>query len=372
MAEVETNQKGSPPPVAEAAENVWTYRGYRIKPGEFNTAMVHFYRGEISRSNVWRSRLDSTTNWAVVTTAAVLTFTFSSVNNPHVVILLSLLLIWLFLMIEARRYRYYELWTLRVRLMETDFFAAMLSPPFAPHQEWATRLVDSLIDPEFPITLREAVGRRLRRNYIWIFMILGLAWVLKVSLHPSPAYSLQSFLNHAQIGFVSGYTVVWVMLCFFIGIILIALLTASMRASAGEVLPQFEALAISGDLLQNLANAASQVLPEEIPFIHRREHLALIITEKPEEVSQQLLSILKRGVTALQGMGMYSRRSRSVLLCAIAPAEISQLKSLVYTVDEQAFVVVNPTEEIWGPGFSQLQPRWRQGVSMKKDKKSVG
>ncbi len=367
MAEPETAREGGtePPPPGDIPDSVWTYRGYRMKTGEFNTAMVHFYRGEVTRSNIWRSRLDSTTNWAVVTTGAVLTFAFGSTSNSHVVILISFLLVWLFLMIETRRYRYYELWTLRVRLMETDFFAAMLAPPFAPHQEWATRLADSLLNPEFPITFQEALGRRLRRNYIWLFSILGLAWVLKLMLHPSPAYSTQAFINHAAIGYIPGETVVLGVALFFVGTILLALLTSSLRDSAGEVLPHFEALELSGSLLQNLASAASQVLPEEMPFMHRRDHLAIIITDKSEEVSQQLMSFFKRGVTAVQGTGMYTHQPRTVLLCAIAPAEISRLKSLVYSVDEHAFVVVNTTEEVWGTGFSQLQPRWRQKSSPK-------
>src|SRR5262245_37214895 len=36
----------------------------KLQPAEFNTALVHFYRGEVQRSNVWRTRLDTTTNWA--------------------------------------------------------------------------------------------------------------------------------------------------------------------------------------------------------------------------------------------------------------------------------------------------------------------
>ena len=215
----------TPPPSGDGAENVWTYRGYRIRPGEFNTAMVHLYRGEITRSNVWRTRLDSTTNWAVVTTGAVLTFAFGSVGNSHVVILMSFLLVGLFLVIEARRYRYYELWALRVRLMETDFFAAMFNPPFGPHREWAARLVDSLIDPEFPITYLEALGRRLRRNYIWLFFILGMAWSVKLLIHPIPAYSLQSFLDHATIGLVAGQTVALSVVTFLGVFVLLSIFT---------------------------------------------------------------------------------------------------------------------------------------------------
>src|SRR4028118_783619 len=75
-----------------------------LTPSAFNTALVHLYRGEVSRANTWRARLDGTTNWAVLTTGATLSFAFSSRDNTHVMILLNSLLIGFFLFIEARRY----------------------------------------------------------------------------------------------------------------------------------------------------------------------------------------------------------------------------------------------------------------------------
>jgi len=80
----------------------------RMTPAEFNTAMIHFYRGEVQRSNTWRNRLDTTTNWAVITAGATLSFVFSSPNNPHFVIPINSILVAIFLLMEARRYRYYE------------------------------------------------------------------------------------------------------------------------------------------------------------------------------------------------------------------------------------------------------------------------
>src|SRR5262245_11396761 len=41
-------------------------------------ALAHLYRGEVYRSTAWRTRLDSTTNWAVITTGIALSATFSS------------------------------------------------------------------------------------------------------------------------------------------------------------------------------------------------------------------------------------------------------------------------------------------------------
>ena len=159
----------------------------KLLPAEFNMAMVHFYRGEMQRSNVWRGRLDATTNWAVITAGATLSFVFSSPDNPHFAIPINSILVSIFLFMEARRYRYYEVWANRVRVLETGYFAPMLSHrTIPPDKEWAEHISADLISPHFTISEWEAVGRRLRANYLWIFILLALSWTLKIYIHPSP------------------------------------------------------------------------------------------------------------------------------------------------------------------------------------------
>jgi uncharacterized membrane protein len=89
-------------------------------------ALAHLYRGEIYRSTVWRTRLDSTTNWAVVTTGIALSATFSSAEASPLPMVLVGLIVTVFLMFEARRYRYFNVWRARARLLETDFYAPMI------------------------------------------------------------------------------------------------------------------------------------------------------------------------------------------------------------------------------------------------------
>src|SRR5689334_17632297 len=152
-----------------------------LTPTEFNTAMVHLYRGEVGRANTWRTRLDGTTNWAVLTTGATLSFAFSSAENTHIMILVNSLLIMYFLYIEARRYRFYDLWRSRIRLMETEFFAEMLTPTTESDvNRWRELLARDLHRPHFTISIWQALGRRLRRNYLWIFAVLVLSWLVKV------------------------------------------------------------------------------------------------------------------------------------------------------------------------------------------------
>ena len=128
------NHAANPPPAAApgASEPVWTFRGYQMRPAEFNTAMVHYYRAEVQRANAWRTRLDTTTNWAVVTTGAGISFALSSPTNHFAVIILNTILVTIFLWMESRRYRYYELWSHRSRLMETELKASHAAALIVP------------------------------------------------------------------------------------------------------------------------------------------------------------------------------------------------------------------------------------------------
>lgn len=229
------------PPVSERAGHTPTAQMRRMAPAEFNTAIVHFYRGEVQRSNTWRNRLDTTTNWAVLTAGATLSFVFSSQSNPHFVIPINSILVAIFLLMEARRYRYYEIWSSRVRVIETGYFAQMLAPESVPLDEgWAEHLAADLITPHFTITEWEAVGRRLRRNYLWIFALLALSWNLKVYLHPLPARDFNAFIDRATVGIVPGWLVFVVGVIFNAAIAIFAIGTVRLREATGEVLPQHQ------------------------------------------------------------------------------------------------------------------------------------
>ena len=341
-----------PPPQSEP---VWRFRGYQLRPSEFTTAMVHLYRGELQRATAWRSRLDNTTNWAVVTTGAALSFTLSDPNHHYGIIILDTLLVTLFLSIEARRYRYYELWSHRVRLMETDFFASMLVPPFGPNPEWAENLAASLLHPEFPISNWEAFGRRFRRNYVWIFVIMGLAWALKGYLHPTVAKTWAEFLDHSTLGPIPGWMMLTLGLLYNGALFIIGFGTAGLTQASGEVLPKFGEFPVLSSIWQAMeTHEGGQTTPREklSSFGKRRQQLlALIISNKPEAVADRILNDLGRGVTSLSGRGMYTHQDRQVLMVAITVTEMSHLKALVSAEDPNAFMIVSPASEVLGRGF---------------------
>ncbi len=219
----------------------------KLLPAEFNMAMAHFYRGEIQRSNVWRSRLDATTNWAVITAGATLSFVFSSPDNPHFAIPINTLLVSIFLFMEARRYRYYEVWANRVRVLETGYYAPMLSHrTMPPDKEWAEHIAADLISPHFTISEWEAVGRRLRSNYLWIFVLLSLSWTLKIYIHPSPIPLASDadykafwglFMQRATVGLAPGWLVITFGVIFNAIIFFVAFSTLKLKNASSEVLP---------------------------------------------------------------------------------------------------------------------------------------
>ncbi|MCI0520222.1 MAG: DUF2270 domain-containing protein [Chloroflexi bacterium] len=354
-AEPPANPQPSQPPPAQETEAVWTYRGYKLRPSDFTTAMVHFFRAEISRANVWRQRLDATTNWAVLVTGAAFTIAFNP-TGFHGVIILNTLLITLFLVIEARRYRYYELWSYRVRLMETDFYAAMLVPPFHPAPEWAESLAENLLHPTYPITMWEAFGRRFRRNYMWIYVFLGIAWIAKLALLSPDVHNFWDLVANAAIGAIPGWAVFTAGVLFNGGLFVVGLLTATLHQATGEVLPRFVTDAKTTTLAASEAAGSPDGLRAWFRQTRRRQQLlAFIITDKAQDVSALVLKEMRRGMTAMSGVGMYTGHAHSVLMCALTITEVNQLKSLVGQADANAFVIVTPAQEVLGRGFIPLK-----------------
>ncbi len=79
--------------------------------------------------------------------------------------------------------------------------------------------------------------------------------------------------------------------------------------------------------------------------------MAYIISDSPEELSRELFEQLDRGVTGLDGMGMYSGSKKRILMCVVSKKEIVKLMEIVKTVDSGAFVIIMDAKEVMGEGF---------------------
>lgn len=195
--------------------------------GNEANALIHFYRAEVGKMTAYRQRLDMTTNWSVVTTAGLVSFAFGDNNNSHVVFLFAMLMNYFFLHLEARRFRIFEISFHRTRIMERYFYPAMLGEEV--DAGWHRLLLSELAHPQSPIGRWNSLGWRLRRNYLWIYAGVLLAWIAKLDTvrAKSEAFSPKTLLEEAHIGSFPGWAV-WLTVLAFYGY-LIALVVQATR-----------------------------------------------------------------------------------------------------------------------------------------------
>ena len=172
-------------------------------------AVAHLYRGEVYRSTIWRTRLDNTTNWSIVTLGIALSTTFSSREASALPLILIGMLLAVFLGLEARRYRFFNVWRARARYMETHLYAPILTGKRDDNSAWRTVLADDYLHPRYHFSFVRAAGRRIRRTYIWIIVIQTSAYFGKLAIHPQMATHLNEFVERATIGPIPG----WFVLC---------------------------------------------------------------------------------------------------------------------------------------------------------------
>jgi len=202
--------------------------------GEFITLVAHYHRAEIARMAGWRDRIDRTTNWAITVVAAMLSVSLSTPTAHHGVLLFAMLLVLLLLVIEARRYRFFDVYRNRVRRLERNYFAQVFAPEAGTTANWIQVLGADLRHPVFLVGHREAMSRRLRRNYCWMFLILLLAWLIKTTITNLPTnaaetrlvQSIGEWVGNAAIGPVPG-ALVMLGVALFYGWIVVASLRST-------------------------------------------------------------------------------------------------------------------------------------------------
>ncbi len=162
---------------SENVENALTSRF----PAANLTVLAHLYRGELARSNVWRQKMDMTTHWAVITTTALVSIAFSNPTAQHLILPFCSMLLFLLLVVESRRYRFFDVWRTRVRMLEVHLMVpALYNDKNLIEGDWREVLCNDLLMPTYKMGNWESIGRRLARTYIYLFVIVYLAWLFKV------------------------------------------------------------------------------------------------------------------------------------------------------------------------------------------------
>lgn len=201
------------------------------------SVMVHFYRGVMDLAVTWRARIDVTTNWAVITAGSIASFLLSDPQHPQIMGLLGMFLLVAFLCIEARRFRFYDLWSGWLRLMETDYFAPALRDNAIPSTaQWHSMLVCDMQEPHFKISFLESVGRRLRHNYAALFGFMLLVWIDKLLPASNPPGVCTTLVQCAGIGQVPGTWIMSGVALFYAGLLGIMVFTPKLTGTGTEVI----------------------------------------------------------------------------------------------------------------------------------------
>jgi uncharacterized membrane protein len=100
--------------------------------------------------------------------------------------------------------------------------------------EWKKLVCEDLILPCFKISKLEAIGRRLKRNYMFIFILILMAWVVKIFLHASaPISDFVSFYHALRIGNIPSWLVALIFAGTFVTVISITIYVS--KKSSGEI-----------------------------------------------------------------------------------------------------------------------------------------
>ena len=83
--------------------------------------------------------------------------------------------------------------------------------------------------------------------------------------------------------------------------------------------------------------------------------LCYIITDDAENIGHFLINNSPRGVTLINGKGMYTDTQKGVLLTVVKKSQLTQLKEWILTLDPKAFMIVSHTNEVLGNGFKHLK-----------------
>ncbi len=75
-----------------------------------------------------------------------------------------------------------------------------------------------------------------------------------------------------------------------------------------------------------------------------------VISEESQKIADAILKKMNRGVTLFKGEGAYTQTPREIIYTAITMRELIELKDLIFSIDPEAFVVVNDTKEVLGKG----------------------
>ena len=83
---------------------------------------------------------------------------------------------------------------------------------------------------------------------------------------------------------------------------------------------------------------------------------AMIISNRPHEISRVIVEKMDRGTTLLMGKGGYTQKEKEVVYVVVSRPELIRLKTIIKQIDPYAFVVISDARNVLGEGFYREDP----------------
>ena len=116
---------------------------------------------------------------------------------------------------------------------------------------------------------------------------------------------------------------------------------------SGLVFSDFEIMLYAA-LALYVASVIADAIIEGVNFAK----LVFVVSDKAEDIASEVMSKLDRGITALYGKGMYSKKDIPVLMCAVRRNQFVALRRIIRTIDKNAFIILSDAREVIGNGFN--------------------
>lgn len=186
-----------------------------------------------------------------------------------------------------------------------------------------------------PVVAIQAKDYILAAFYGAVLTGAGLGLVFATGYSTGGTDLLSSILHN----YFKGYSVAFILFVLDAVIIALGIVVFGIPTAAYAIIAVFVASKIMDTILSGL-KIGKQVW---------------IISEHYQEISDDIIQKLERGVTCIYAQGMYSKDDKMVLLCVVGKREIVPIIRLIRQRDESAFVIVQDAKEIMGEGFGKFE-----------------
>ena len=78
-----------------------------------------------------------------------------------------------------------------------------------------------------------------------------------------------------------------------------------------------------------------------------RSKEVMIITEKPEEISEALMYEFECGTTKISATGGYSNSDKTIIYFVVNRFQISRMRTIIHTIDPKAFVTISEVADVF-------------------------